>query len=77
MTLAARPARSNNDRPYTLEITMSDLALRLSVLLSDGYICKACGVEIDGQTIGQPRHCDSCQSVQNTDGAVEQEASDA
>lgn len=50
---------------------MSDLALRLSVLLSDGYICTACGVEIDGQTVGQPRQCENCQAVQNTDALAE------
>ena len=50
---------------------MSDLLLRLTVLMMDGFICNTCGVEIDGHDTGHPRDCCRCRKVQNeTSSAV-------
>lgn len=42
---------------------MSDLAVRISILIQEGHICQICGTEIDGTNSGAPRPCSDCQCL--------------
>ncbi|MFM7164487.1 MAG: hypothetical protein ACKO3T_04525 [Planctomycetaceae bacterium] len=37
--------------------------MRISVFVQRGFICQACGVEIDGQMTGEPRRCPHCEEL--------------
>lgn len=40
---------------------MGDLVIRISLMVQRGYICSACGIEIDGQYSETIRQCCDCQ----------------
>ena len=49
---------------------MGDLVIRISLMVQRGYICSACGVEIDGQYSDMVRKCASCKGA-DADASIE------
>lgn len=55
---------------------MSDLFLRVSLLIQRGFVCQSCGTEIDGEVTGAPRKCIACQEHKKSPTNLEVVTSD-
>jgi hypothetical protein len=55
---------------------MTDLAVRLSVLMATGHICSKCGIEISAEGSGGPRQCEQCVGSVDSSGEGESDQHD-